>query len=243
MRYKINSKRIYYFLLSGLLLLTACENKGLSFSASEVRQITENWKMQSSEKIIAENEASISRTEFSADEWLDAVVPGTVLGGIATHGVIEDPYFGKNMQNISKQKFKSPWWYRTVFNLDADDLEKNISLRFNGINYRADLWLNGQKVAGKNEFAGTYRMFTFNVNDYVKEGQNSLALKIWQHADGEYSIGFVDWNPLPRDRNMGIFRDVFLEINEGVKVRSPFVWSKVNTETLKDADLFVQAEV
>jgi exo-1,4-beta-D-glucosaminidase len=243
MRHKKNSKKICYFLLSGLLLLTACDNKESSFSASKVRQITENWKMQSSEKIIVENESSISRNEFPADEWLDAVVPGTVLGGIATHGVIEDPYFGKNMQKISKQKFKSPWWYRTVFNLDTDDLMKNITLRFNGINYRADLWLNGQKVAGKNEFAGTYRMFTFNVNDFVKEGKNTLALKIWQHADGEYSIGFVDWNPLPRDRNMGIFRDVFLEINEGMKVRSPFVWSKVNMETLKDADLFVQAEV
>jgi len=47
-------------------------------------------------------------------------------------------------------------------------------------------------------------MFSFNINEFVQEGQNTLALKIWQHADGEYSIGFVDWNPLPRDRNMGI---------------------------------------
>jgi exo-1,4-beta-D-glucosaminidase len=70
-----------------------------------------------------------------------------------------------------------------------------------------------------------------------------VALKMEQHADGEYSIGFVDWNPLPRDRNLGIFREVFLEINEGIKIRSPFVWSKVNKETLDAADLFVQAEV
>ena len=103
--------------------------------------------------------------------------------------------------------------------------------------------MNGEKVAGKDEFAGAYRMFTFAIDEYVQEGENTLALKLWQHADGEYSIGFVDWNPLPRDRNMGIFREVFLEVNEGVKIRSPFVSSKVNTENLKDADLFIQAEI
>ncbi len=64
-----------------------------------------------------------------------------------------------------------------------------------------------------------------------------------QHADGEYSIGFVDWNPLPIDRNMGIFREAFLEVNEGIKIRSPFVWSKVNKENQKDADLFIQSEL
>src|SRR4030065_629489 len=86
-------------------------------------------------------------------------------------------------------------------------------------------------------------MFTFNISDYIKEGENSVALKMIQHADGEYSIGFVDWNPLPRDRNLGIFREVFLEINEGIKIRSPFIYSKVNKETLNEADLSVQAEL
>jgi len=162
---------------------------------------------------------------------------------MATTGVIQDPYFGINMQSVDPEQFRQPWWFRTNFNLTAGDLGKIVSLRFNGINYRADLWVNGKLVAGKNEFAGTYRMFTFNISDFVKAGENTVALKMVQHADGEYSIGFVDWNPLPRDRNLGIFREVFLEINEGIKIRSPFVYSKVNKETLKDADLFFQTEL
>ncbi len=93
------------------------------------------------------------------------------------------------------------------------------------------LWVNGNKVVGKDSLAGTFRMFTFNIDKYKKDGINTVALKMWQHADGEYSIGFVDWNPLPRDRNMGIFREVFLEINKGVTIQSPFVYSKVNKET------------
>jgi exo-1,4-beta-D-glucosaminidase len=147
------------------------------------------------------------------------------------------------MQNVDPEQFKQPWWFRTSFNLSNDELKKHISLRFNGINYRADLWVNGKQVADKDTFAGTFRMFTFDIDQYKKEGANTIALKMWQHADGEYSIGFVDWNPLPRDRNMGIFREVILEINKGITVNSPFVYSKVNNETLDAADLFIQAEL
>ncbi|HPE78046.1 MAG TPA: glycoside hydrolase family 2 TIM barrel-domain containing protein, partial [Draconibacterium sp.] len=64
-----------------------------------------------------------------------------------------------------------------------------------------------------------------------------------QYADGEYLLGFCDWNPLPTDRSMGIFREVFLEINEGVKIRSPFVYAKVDTVSKTAADLFIQAEI
>ena len=148
--------------------------------------------MQSSEKIFIEDESLISQNDFIDDGWFNAVVPGTILGSMVTFRIIEDPYFGINMQSVSEEQFKKPWWYRTTFRLNESDLEKNISLRFNGINYRADLWVNGQKVAGKDEFAGAYRMFTFNINNFVKEGENTLALKVWQPANGEYSIGFVD---------------------------------------------------
>ncbi|RIJ48157.1 glycoside hydrolase family 2 [Maribellus luteus] len=229
-------------LLAGMFFITACTPAEKEL-VSRVENLSSGWKMQASEKLAGVEESSISENGFSDDAWLQASVPGTVLGSMATYGVIEDPYFGINMQSVDIEQFKKPWWFRSAFQLSAGDLKKHISLRFNGINYRAELWVNGEKVAGKDEFAGAYRMFTFAIDEYVQEGENTLALKLWQHADGEYSIGFVDWNPLPRDRNMGIFREVFLEVNEGVKIRSPFVSSKVNTENLKDADLFIQAEI
>ncbi|MCE4562846.1 beta galactosidase jelly roll domain-containing protein [Maribellus sp. CM-23] len=241
-------KRRNYFhktlrlLLAGMFFMTACTPAEKEL-VSRVENLSSGWKMQASEKLAGVEESSISENGFSDDAWLQASVPGTVLGSMATYGVIEDPYFGINMQSVDIEQFKKPWWFRSAFQLSAGDLKKHISLRFNGINYRAELWVNGEKVAGKDEFAGAYRMFTFAIDEYVQEGENTLALKLWQHADGEYSIGFVDWNPLPRDRNMGIFREVFLEVNEGVKIRSPFVSSKVNTENLKDADLFIQAEI
>lgn len=231
-----------FFLILNSFLFSGC-GESVKMQVSRVEALTSDWKMQPSDKLNGVDEMLISRNDFDAKSWMETIVPGTVLGSMATTRVIEDPYFGTNMQEVDAEQFKQPWWFRTSFKLNTEDLKKNVSLRFNGINYRADLWVNGKKVVGKENFAGAYRMFTFNINNYIQEGENTIALKLWQHVDGEYSIGFVDWNPLPRDRNMGIFREVFLEINEGVKIRSPFVYSKVNTKTKDAAELFIQAEL
>ncbi|MEN8186200.1 MAG: sugar-binding domain-containing protein [Bacteroidota bacterium] len=232
-----------FVLVLSVMLLGCKTNEIIKPSASQTINLSENWKMQPLEKLEGVSDAEISANAFDSKDWYKAVVPGTVLGSMATTGVIEDPYFGINMQKVDYDQFKQAWWYRTDFDINETDLNKRVSLRFNGINYRADLWVNGKKVIGKDEFAGAFKIFTFDISEFVREGKNSVALKIWQHTDGEYSIGFVDWNPLPRDRNMGIFREVFLEINEGVKIRSPFVYSKVNEETLNEADLYFQTEL
>jgi len=239
---KLNFK-IVLLLFSALTFVASLSSNAEKSSSYKVTTISENWKMQASEKLGKLDESLISKTNFNTKTWYDAVVPGTVLGSLALKHVIEDPTFGINMKNMDTVQFQKPWWFRTTFKLDGTDLSKNISLHFNGINYRADLWINGKKVVGKDAFAGTYRMFTFNVNAYVQPGENSMALKLSQYAYGEYSLGFCDWNPIPSDRSMGIFREVFLEINEGLKIRSPFVYSKVDTVTKKNAYLYIQAEL
>ncbi|HKK41733.1 MAG TPA: glycoside hydrolase family 2 TIM barrel-domain containing protein, partial [Bacteroidales bacterium] len=232
-----------YFAFVLLVLMTfSCKTYNRK-AESSVDTLSVGWKMQPRDKLNGIEGNTISENGFDASSWFDAEVPGTVLGSLVSDSVVKDPYFGINMQNVDPEQFKQPWWFRSTFSLSPDDLKKKISLRFSGINYRADLWINGKKVVGKDKFAGTYRMFTFNIDKYVVPGQNTIALELWQHADGEYSIGFVDWNPLPRDRSMGIFRDVFLEINDGLKIRSPFVYSKVDTVEENAADLFIQTEV
>ncbi len=239
---KLNFK-ITLLLFSLIILVASLSSKAEKGSSYKVTTISDNWKMQASEKLGKVDESLISKPNFNTKSWYDAVIPGTVLGSLALKHVIEDPTFGINMKNMDTVQFQKPWWFRTTFKLDGTDLSKNISLHFNGINYRADLWINGKKVVGKDAFAGTYRMFTFNVNAYVQPGENTMALKLSQYAYGEYSLGFCDWNPIPSDRSMGIFREVFLEVNEGLKIRSPFVYSNVDTVTKKNANLFIQAEL
>ncbi len=232
----------YALFFAGIVFITACSNPE-PVQEFRIENLKSGWKIQSSEKLAGIEDKSLSENGFDVSGWYEGVVPGTVMGALTDSKVFEDPTFGINMKNVDRTLFQQPWWYRTTFSLAANDLQKNISLRFDGINYRADLWINGQKVESMNNFAGTYKIFTFNINNYIKEGENTLALKVQQHADGEYSIGFVDWNPLPVDRNMGIFREVFLEIDHGVKIRSPFIYAKVDTVSKSAADLYVQAEI
>jgi exo-1,4-beta-D-glucosaminidase len=223
-------------------LFSSC-TKSEKQTTFRVENINSGWKIQSSEKLAGTEDEAISQNSFDVSDWYEGVVPGTVMGALSDFNVIEDATFGINMKNMDPTQFQKPWWYRSTFEITAEDLKKNISLRFNGINYRADLWVNGKKVAGKDDFAGSFRMFSYNINQFINEGENTLALKITQYADGEYLLGFCDWNPLPTDRSMGIFREVFLEVNDGVKIRSPFVYAKVDTVSKSAADLFIQAEI
>lgn len=230
---------IFFF---GLILVSSC-TKPEPKNQSQVISLKSDWKIQSSEKLAGTDDKSISENGFDVSGWYEGVVPGTVMGALSDFKVIEDATFGINMKNMDPTQFQKPWWYRSTFKITEEDLNKNVSLRFNGINYRADLWINGNKIAENDKFAGSFRMFSFNINPYIKAGENTIALKISQYADGEYLLGFCDWNPLPTDRSMGIFREVFLEINEGVKIRSPFVYAKVDTVSKSAADLFIQAEI
>ena len=156
-------KKEVWLFIAGLFFMASCNTSEKPLTA-KVETLSTGWKMQTSEKMAGTDESSVSLNEFNDADWLDAIVPGTVLGSMATTRYIEDPYFGINMQKVDPEQFKNPWWFRTSFNIEAADLEKVISLRFNGINYRADLWVNGKKVEGKENFAGTYLMFTFNIN-------------------------------------------------------------------------------
>lgn len=241
---KLKSFLLISILFPALVYFSGC-GKVNPVQESRVESLTSGWKMQQQHKLAGVEENLISEKDFDAANWYDAVVPGTVLGSLDEKDVIEDPTFGINMLKLDTVQFKlnQPWWFRTTFHVSADDLKKVVSLRFNGICYRADLWVNGQKVADKDVFAGTYRQFSFNVSRHVQEGENVLALKIIRYADGEYSLNFCDWNPLPADRSMGIFREVFLEVTDGIKIRSPFVYSKVDTASKSAADLFIQTEI
>jgi exo-1,4-beta-D-glucosaminidase len=115
-------------------------------------------------------------------------------------------------------------------------------LGFDGINYRADIWLNGRRVASKVEVYGAFRTFDVDIIGAVRPGPNVLAVEVFPPQPGELTIGFVDWNPRPPDRNMGLWRPVTLRLSGPVSIEQPFVTSRVNLETLAEADLTITAE-
>ena len=60
---------------------------------------------------------------------------------------------------LSHSQFAGPWWFRKEISLSQEQSASPAELIFEGINYRANVWLNGQCLASTNEIFGAFRMF------------------------------------------------------------------------------------
>ena len=126
------------------------------------------------------------------------------MGALTDDGVYGDVLALDNLSRVSSATFAGGWWYRTSFNITPDQNHARTRLAFDGINYRADIWLNGVKIASKNDIFGSFRRFELDITGKVKDGENILAAEVFPPQKGEPTIGFVDWNPAAPDKNMGI---------------------------------------
>ncbi len=220
------------------------------------------WQIQSSCKVTERGDA-ISRASFQPQGWHAAVVPGAVVANLVHDHEPDyaDPYTGMNLRKMpgveypiggqfanhaipQDSPFHCSWWYRTTFDGPVRKMSegKIAWLNFQGINYRANIWLNGQRIAGAKEIAGAWRTYELNVTGKIAE-HNVLAVEVFAPSPTDLGITFVDWNPMPPDKNMGLWREVFLANSGPVAIRHPFVDTKVNTDALDSADLTVYAEV
>ncbi len=250
---------------SSLLCLLVLSFSGL-ISAQEASPLhpeaalalRDGWNLQSSCKVEARGE-TVSTPAFEPKDWYSVSVPTTVVAALVKHKVYPDPFFGTNLRtfpgvtypiganfsNIPMQAdspFIVPWWYRKEFVLPASFKGKTIWLNFGGINYRANIWLNGKQLAKSEDVAGAWRTYEFDITDYAVLGKpNVLAVEVFSPTDTDLAITFVDWNPAPPDKNMGLFRDVDITTSGPVAVRYPTVVSKVDSPANDKAHLTVTA--
>src|SRR5215475_11890088 len=174
--------------------------------------LNSNWQIQSSCDEKATGE-QISSANFAAKGWHKTTVPNTVVGTLVDDKTYPDPTYGTNL------------------------------MHFPGINYRANVWVNGKKIADAKDVAGTYRIFEFDVTNSLKPGAaNAIALEIFAPQKNDLGITWVDWNPTPADKDMGIWKEVSLTMSGPVAVRHPFATSKLDS-TYKSAELVLAAEL
>ena len=201
------------------------------------------WYVQSSEKAKGAGE-QISKPGFKIDSWYPAIVPSTVLGTLVQNNVYPDIFVGENLKAVPTAPFEVSWWYRKEFTVPTGPGLVHTRLEFDGINYRADIWLNGTKVADASTTFGAFRRFSIDVTADVKTTEkNVLAIEVIPPKKGEPTIGFVDWNPAAPDNNMGLFREVRVRATGDVSIEHPFVITKLGLETLKEGRLTVTAEL
>jgi len=250
--------------------------------------LKDEWLMKSS-ALVKEDGDVISTGEFTPDSWYKTAVPSTVLNALIKNGVYPDMRIGLNSflipdssdefnqeHNLTKYSYlpdkrnpwKDPYWYRTEFSLPKVSKGKHIWLNFDAINYRADVWLNGKKIADREQMVGAFQRFRLNVTDCARNGKNVLGVKIYpvDHPgtpdtqlevfgrDRGYhkeimkdvtevmSIGY-DCMPTVPDRNMGILQDVYIDFTGPVDVRNPFVVTDLPLPKTSPASLTVSAEL
>jgi exo-1,4-beta-D-glucosaminidase len=244
---------------SALTSLAVCRASGQGADASWSRySIASGWRIQSSAKVSVAGD-SISTAHFKPSDWYPTSVPTTVLAALVADKVYPDPYIGSNLRSLpgmtypigrnfanlpmsDSSPFHVPWWYRTTFELPASMRGKHVALHLDGINYRANIWLNGKLIARSDSVAGTYRLYEFDVTDVVKKtGTNVLAVEVSAPDVTDLAMTWVDWNPAPPDKDMGVWRPAYLTASGAVVLRYPHVITRVDPSTLS-AELGISVE-
>jgi exo-1,4-beta-D-glucosaminidase len=215
-------------------------------------ELAENWKLASATEAPADG-AAISVAGYRDALWHPIHrMPATVLEILQEDGVYPNLYFGKNLlEKVPQDLYKQDWWYRTTFNAPAGEC---YTLEFPGINYRAEVWLNGEKIADNKQVAGMYAAHELNVTPWIKRGaRNVLAVKVTPEqlihdvdgvelADSWYDwinwkyIGYngkKKWYPgvgvsFVPDRNAGVWKPVYLRVTGAVSVSHAFVNSDLS---------------
>jgi hypothetical protein len=103
------------------------------------------WRLQRDSQVKAAGDV-LSKPGYADTDWLVATVPGTVLTSFLNVGAIPDPNFGNNQNMISDSYFYADFWYRNEFVAAPAAPGKHVWLNFDGINWKADIFLNGTKL-------------------------------------------------------------------------------------------------
>jgi hypothetical protein len=205
---------------------------------------SDGWTLREAPKVDADG-ANLATPSYSAKDWMRATVPGTVLTTMIDDGIYPDPDFGLNNLAIPESLNKQDYWYRNEFTMPAplqsSDGVRHIELTFQGINYKASVWLNGTALG---TIKGAFQRGTFDVTSVLKLGQkNVLAVRIsppphpgipqeqsilggpgenggLMELDGPTFLATEgwDWIPAIRDRNSGIWQPVTLKVTRSLKL-------------------------
>ncbi len=232
------------------------------------------WKLRGGWKLAAEPDIEakgvkasgedISKPGFAAGGWLAATVPGTVLTTLIDRGVYPDPDYGLNNLAIPESLAHQNYWYRVEFKAPPQAAGQRLTLTFEGVNYAAEVWLNGKKLGG---FTGAFLRGRFDATSLIKAtGENVLAVRVSppphpgiaheqsikagpgdnggvQMLDGP-TFGATegwDWIPGIRDRNTGIWQDVTLTATGAVEVGDLNVMTTIPKADRSEADIEIEA--
>ncbi len=208
--------------------------------------LSDGWELQSSAEAQADGDV-LSSSTYRTQGWTTVRVPTTVVGSLVKAKILPDPTVGMNFRKLpgvdypigvnfgllampASSPFAVSWWYRKSFYLPVPTARHHVELHFEGINYRANIWLNGIRIADTSSIAGAWRSYSLDITDHLsKDGKNALAVEVFPPSEKDLAFTYADWNPMPPDKDMGIFRKVYLTFSGPVKLSDPSIVSEVNS--------------
>jgi exo-1,4-beta-D-glucosaminidase len=170
-------------------------------------------------------------------------IPTTAMGVLLSNGVYSERILESlNYKTIDATQFNHPWLFSNHFSLPQLRHGQHVFLKIDGLSFSANITVNNNRVASRDSVRGAFRQYMFDITKYVQTS-NELDIQLFRAQKGDPNIGFVDWNPRPADESMGIFRMISLEVVDDVLMQNTAVFSKVNTETLKEAWLTIHTQL
>lgn len=224
-----------------------------------------NWKVQNA-SFVQQDGQNIASSNYDDSSWIIATVPGTVLTSYLNIGAIPDPYYADQQLQISESFFTyNDFWYRNSFEIPLSYEGKKVWLNFDGINWKADIFVNGTQAGSIN---GAYTRAKFDVTDLVNVGEtNYLAIlihkvdnpnpvKVKKYNQNCFNGGKLtadsptvlcslgwDWIPTIRGRNIGIYNNVFLSKTGDISIVDPYVKTDLPLPSTSSADIAISTEL
>lgn len=216
--------------------------------------------------------------QLGKEKWYKASVPGCNFTDLLNNGLIEDPFYRDNEKKLQWIEQES-WQYRTSFILSREELRfLQMELVFEGLDTYAEIYLNGEKILQVNNMFTTWKK---EVKKLVKLGKNDLEILF--HSPIEFvrekakKVGFLypagndqstenlsvytrkapyhfGWDWGPRFVSSGIWRPVYLQFHNQIKVEELFfdydltndkdanVCLSINIDALHSCDISITLE-
>ena len=209
-----------------------------------------DWMLQRASEVAADGKA-ISTYSYQPENWLLATVPATVLTSYVNAGALPDMNYDDNLMLSSESFFDGDFWYRRTFDRPRGVPMTRAILNLDGINWKAEVWLNGTMVG---KIDGAFQRGKFDISPYIQDENNALAIriiandnpggvKVKTERNTDYNGGILgadnptfhatigwDWISTIRGRDIGIWDDVYITFPGDVTVSDPVVTTTLTSD-------------
>lgn len=189
--------RASFFAYENLALAT----QGQREQSSNFKSLNGEWKFNWVRKP-SDRPVGFSKIDFDASSWKTISVPGNwELNGYGIPHYVNIPYVFPANQPQIPHDYNPVGSYIKTFDLPDKWNGKQVFIHFGAVSSAMYLWINGERVGYSQ---GSRLPAEFNISQFLKPGENTIAVEVYRWSDGSYLEDQDAWSL------SGIEREVYL---------------------------------